>query len=66
MSESFAVGDVVQLKSGGPLMTVVESFDDVANCILATPSLGIVKEQIPFVALRTPNNGTIDKARGED
>lgn len=33
MADSFNVGDVVQLKSGGPLMTVTEVEDTTVWCV---------------------------------
>lgn len=32
----FQPGDVVQLKSGGPLMTVYSTYDDYVNCYYST------------------------------
>lgn len=36
----FSIGDVVQLKSGGPLLTVTEVEDDTVHCIFFSEEIG--------------------------
>lgn len=45
-------GDIVQLKSGGPLMTVVEISNGEALCIWFSSTEQLQKERLPVLSLK--------------
>jgi uncharacterized protein YodC (DUF2158 family) len=49
---AFAVGDVVELKSGGPALTVLGQIGDRVHCVFFSDEIGEFREAIlPVVAL---------------
>lgn len=51
-------GDVVQLKSGGPLMTVVEISNGEAFCIWFSSAEELQRERFPITSLKKLDRAT--------
>ncbi|MGD1834961.1 MAG: DUF2158 domain-containing protein [Nitrososphaeraceae archaeon] len=51
MKNEFKIGDIVQLKSGGPKMTIYEIQDDVISCASFTSNEEFITLSMPGIAL---------------
>lgn len=63
---AYAAGDVVVLKSGGLLMTVVSASDDEIECVWLGDEGELFRHNIPAVALEAAPAADLDEDEEED